>query len=157
MKKYGWLTILMALILALGSIGIVHAEIIPPNGFGQIGLSSVVLCEDLSVRQAPSSSAHKITTLHYGDRPIVMDMSDGWAYCALDDSEDSLIGWINADYLVIDPAWYKTEKKTPVYAWNDTTALKVALLDKDTTLPILKEDGDWLIVSLRGAVGWIHK
>lgn len=24
-------------------------------------------------------------------------------------------------------------------------------------LPILKEEGDWLIISLRGAVGWIQK
>ena len=44
-----------------------------------------------------------------------------------------------------------------MYAWNDTAALKVALLDKDTTLPILKDCGDWLVVSLRGASGWIHK
>ncbi len=25
-------------------------------------------------------------------------------------------GWINADYIVINPAWYVTEKKTTVYA-----------------------------------------
>ena len=36
-------------------------------------------------------------------------------------------------------------------------APKVALLDKDTLLPILKDDGEWLVVSLRGATGWIHK
>ena len=46
---------------------------------------------------------------------------------------------------------------TPVYAWNDTAALKVGLLDPGTTLPILKDTGDWLIVSLRGATGWIRK
>ncbi len=50
-----------------------------------------------------------------------------------------------------------TEKKTPVYAWNDTAAPKVALLDADTSLPILKEVGEWYVVSLRGAAGWIHK
>ena len=33
----------------------------------------------------------------------------------------------------------------------------VALLDADTTRPILKEEGDWLIISLRGAVGWVQK
>ena len=30
MKKYGWLTLLAALILALGCIAAVQAEIIPP-------------------------------------------------------------------------------------------------------------------------------
>lgn len=47
--------------------------------------------------------------------------------------------------------------RSSVYAWDDKMAPKVALLEKDTTLPVLKEEEEWLIVSLRGAVGWIHK
>ncbi len=133
------------------------AEIIPPYGEGQIGLSSAVLCEKLTLREAPSSSSKALQTIEYGHHIIVMELTDEWAYCVLGDAEDSPAGWVNADYIAIDPAWYRTEGKTPVYAWNDTKAPKVALLDKDITLPILKEDGDWLIVSLRGAVGWIHK
>ena len=66
-------------------------------------------------------------------------------------------GWVNADYIAVDPAWYRADNATPVYAWNDTEAPKVALLDAGTELPILKDDGDWLIVSLRGATGWIRK
>ena len=73
------------------------------------------------------------------------------------DSEDSLSGWINSDYIIINPTWYVTEKRTSVYAWNDTAAPKVALLEKGNRLPILKEAGNWYLVSLRGAVGWIHK
>jgi SH3-like domain-containing protein len=145
------------LVLALGCAGVVHAEIIPPHGFGQIGLQAVVLCETLTLREKPDASSRVVQTLDYGDLPIVMEQKDGWAYVTLGDSEESPKGWLNADYIAIDPAWYRTEKKTPVYAWNDTAAPKVALLDADTTLPILKEEGDWLVVSLRGATGWIHK
>ena len=155
MKKFAWLTILTALILALGCIA--FAEIIPAHGYGQIGLQSVVLCEKLTLREKPSSSAKAVLTLNYGDLPIVMEQEDGWAYCAVGDSEDSPVGWVNADYIAIDPAWYRTEEKTTVYAWDSTSAPKVALLDKNTTLPILKADGDWIVVSLRGASGWIHK
>ena len=157
MKKYTWLAIMTALILAIGSIGIVQAEIIPPHGMGQIGLPAVVLCEELTLREKASASSKALEKLEYGALPIVMEQKDGWAYVTLGDSEESPKGWLNADYIAIDPAWYRTEKKTPVYAWNDTAAPKVALLDADTTLPILKEEGDWLIVSLRGAVGWIQK
>ena len=157
MKKTGWLTILMALVLMIGSMGAASAAIIQPHGEGQIGWQSVVLCDELSVRVAPSGSASKVTTLKYGELPIVMQQSDGWAYVALGDSEDSLTGWVNADYIAIDPAWYVTESSTTVYAWNSTSAPKVALLKKGTSLPILRDDGDWLIVSLRGAVGWIRK
>ena len=91
------------------------------------------------------------------DLPTGPKEENGFVYCTLGDSEDSPCGWINADYVVINPAWYVTEGKTRVYAWNDETALKVALLDKDVKLPILKEDDDWYVVSLRGAAGWIKK
>ncbi len=157
MKKHVWLAIVIALILTIGSIATVQAAILPPHGEGQIGLQAVVLCEELGLREKPGTSSKVIEKLQYGDLPIVIEQKDGWAYCALGDAEDSPSGWINAEYIAVDPAWYQTEAKTPVYAWNDTAAPKVALLDKDTTLPILKEDGDWLIVSLRGAVGWIQK
>ncbi len=164
MKKYAWLTIVTALILMLGSVMPVQAEIIPPHGEGQIGLQAVVLCEELTLREKPSFSSKAVQTLQYRDLIIVTEEADGWARCVLGDSEDAPCGWVNSDYIVIDPAWYRTEKKTPVYAWNDTSAPKVALLDKntalfdpDTYLPVLKDEGEWLVVSLRGASGWIHK
>ena len=64
---------------------------------------------------------------------------------------------MNAEYIAINPSYFRTDSKTPVYAWNSTSAPKVTLLDKGETLPILKESGDWLIVSLRGAVGCVRK
>ena len=157
MKKYAWLTVLTALILMLGSIGTVHAEIIPPHGEGQIGLQAVVLCESLTVRREPNAASKTVTTLDYGSLPIVTEQKDGWAFCFLGDSEDSLSGWVNADYIAIDPAWYRTDKKTTVYAWGSTDANKIALLSAGTSMPILKDEGAWLIVSLRGATGWIQK
>ena len=157
MKKLFLLTILTALMLMLGSLGAAQAEIIPPRGFGQIGLRADILCQELTLREEPSVSSNVVETLKYGDFVIVMEQTEGWAYCTLGDAEDSPKGWVNSEYLAIDPARYRTEDKTPVYAWNDTEAPKVALLDKDTTLPILKDEGEWLIVSLRGATGWIQR
>ena len=166
MKKTGWLTILTALILALGCVASAPAEIIPPCEPGQqIGYPAVVLCEKLTLREEPSTSSGAIRTLKYGDLPIVVgadqpagaQTENGFVYVTLGDSEDSPCGWINADYIAVNPAWYVAEKNTAVYAWNDTAAPKVALLDQDTRLPILKEEGDWYVISLRGATGWILK
>ena len=154
MKKFALLTVL---ILMIASIGSAHAEIIPRYGEGQIGLTAVVLCEELTVRQGSTTEAPVVTKVGYGSRIIVDRQADGWAHCFLGDSEDSDSGWVNADYIAIDPDWYRTEGKTPVYAWNDTLAPKVALLDANTILPILSDEGAWLIVSLRGAVGWVQK
>ena len=146
-------------ILALWNIGFAcQADILPPHGEGQMGLQAVVLCDTLTVRQGRSASSSAVKTLQYGDKFIVGEVKDGWANCILSDDVDAgPSGWVNADYIAIDPAWYRTNEATPVYAWNDTSAPKVALLSKDTTLPILKDDGDWLVVSLRGASGWIRK
>ncbi len=166
MKKVGWLAALAALVLAVGCMGVVFAEIIPPYEPGQqIGYPAVVLCETLTLREKPSFSSRTVKTLQYGDMPIVIGADlpagpkteNGFVYCTLGDSEDSPCGWINASYLAINPAWYVTGRETAVYAWNDTAAPKVALLDKGTRLPILKEEGDWYVISLRGAAGWIHK
>ena len=166
MKKQFCFVVLTLLMMIFGSIVTAQAEIIPPYGPGQqIGYPAVVLCETLTLREKPSSSSKAIQTLSYGDRPIVVGADlpagpkeeNGFVYCTLGDSEDSPSGWIKSDFIIINPAWYRTEKETPVYAWNDTAALKVALLDKGTRLPILKEDDAWYVVSLRGAAGWIHK
>ena len=137
MRKLFVILTILSLLLATA-----HAEIIPPYGAGQIGFQAVVLCEQLSLRQEPNSSSRKVKTLEYGDLPIVIEQSDGWAYVALGDSEESLKGWVNAEYISIDPAWYRTEGKTPVYAWDDALAPKVALLDENTTLPILADEGE---------------
>ena len=166
MKKYSWLTILTVLVLVIGCIGAACAEIIPPCEPGQqIGYPAVVLCETLTLREKPNTSAKTVKTLNYGDLPIVVGADlpegpkeeNGFVYCTLGDSEDSPCGWINSDYIFINPAWYVTEKQVTVYAWDDISAPKIALLDKDSRLPILKEEEDWYLVSLRGAVGWIHK
>lgn len=163
MKNLKRLAILVAFVLALASIGLAHAEIIPPYGMGQIGYHAAILCDELSLRESPSLSSRVVQTLRHGDFIIVTNQEDGWARCVLGDAEDSASGWVNADYIVVDPAWYRTEEKTPVYAWNDTSAPRVALLgvntelfDPNTFLPILKTEGEWILVSLRGAVGWIH-
>ena len=164
MKKLCSLMVLAALILACGCAG-VRAEIIPPCDPGQqIGYPAVVLCETLTLREKPAASARALKTLEYGALPIVVGadlpegpkMENGFVYCTLGDSEESPSGWLSADYIVINPAWYVTEKETAVYAWNDAGALRVALLGKGSRLPILREADGWYLVSLRGAVGWIH-
>lgn len=158
MKKIAWLTVLAVLVLVLGSLVSAQATILPPHGEGQIGLEAVVLCESLTVRQSRDTNSRTVKTLKYGQKFIVMNQVDGWADVVVSDDVDAApLGWVNADYIAVDPSWYRTDAKTPVYAWDDIDAPKVALLDKGVTLPVLKDDGRWLVVSLRGATGWIRK
>ena len=139
MTKFGGRLFLLMLLISLGCTGAVQAEIIPPYEPGQqIGYPAVVLCESLTLREKPGSSSRAIQTLKYGDLPIVVGADlpagpkteNGFVYCTLGDAEDSPCGWVNADYIVINPAWYVTEKETAVYAWNDTAALKPPALNE---------------------------
>ena len=158
MRKRIWLAVLLSVILSCAGTARIRAEILPAQGEGQIGYQAVVLCESLTVRQERSASSKAVETLHYGDTFAVQDRWDGWASCFTSDDVDAgQTGWVNSDYIIVNPTWYRTDDTTPVYAWNDTMAPKVALLSKGTMLPILKDEGEWLIVSLRGASGWIHK
>ena len=155
MKKKLTFGVMMLAAAVLGC-GVCSAAVIPAEGPGQIGYSSVVLCDTLSLHDEPSNDSAVTQTLQYNDRIIVMKEENNWAQVVLGDSEDSLSGWVDSSYLAVDPAWYQTDEDTPVYAWDDTSAPKVALLENGTSLPILKDNGDWLIVSLRGATGWVN-
>ena len=147
--------LMAAMLLAVSA----KAEIIPAAGMGQIGYEAVVLCEGLTIRADKSTSSPAVGRLQFGDVFACQEVSeDGWCDCFLSDAEGTgSAGWVLSDYVLIDPSYYLTEKSTPVYAWNSPAANKVALLGAGEKLPILREEGDWLLVSLRGAVGWVCK
>ena len=147
---------LIALILALTlTAASACAEIRPPTGPAQLGYEAVVLCQSLTVRSGPGTSARAVRTLHAGDVLAVMNPQDGWYECFLSETGGSA-GWVSGDYIIIDPAWYATEKATPVYAWNDRSAYRVGLLDAGTRYPILRMEEGWVLIGLRGAAGWIY-
>ena len=157
MKKSVSILVLVAMIFALAGMFTVQAEVTAPLGQGQIGYQAYVLCESLTLRKEPSSSSKAVKSLPYGTKVIVTRQSGNWAECVLsDDVNASVAGWVNAEYLTINPAMFRADAKTTAYAWNSTSAPKVALLDKNTVLPVLKVEGNWIIVSLRGAVGFIR-
>ena len=156
MKKSLALAALLTAVISAGTV--CEAKIIPAYGPGQIGYTGAVLCSSLSVRQEASADSEVVGTLNYGDRLIVMEQKDGWAQFTRSDAVDAgPEGWVNASFVAIDPAWYSCDAETVVYAWNDTAAYQIGVLDAGTVLPVLKDDGDWLVVSLRGASGWIRK
>ena len=137
-------------------LSVAKAEILPPHGEGQTGLQAVVLCDSLTLRKDRSVSSEAIQALPYGSLIMVQTVEEGWAHCVATEGEGPA-GWVKSDYLAIDPAWYVCDETIPVFAYGDTMAPKVALLSRGDKLPILKDEGDWLVVSLRGAAGWIYK
>lgn len=133
------------------------AQILPPMEPGADGQWAVVLRDELPVwqdRLDRTENAPVVGTLHWGDQFCTQDRWDGWADCFFDQQQ---LGWVEADFLVVDPSWYLADEDVPVYALEDVMAPKVALLKAGERRPILAEEEDWVAVSLPGGAGWIRK
>jgi len=150
MKKAG---ICLFLVLSL-IVTVAFGEIIHPIGAGQLGFDAVVISKTVSVRPTQNANAKAVKKLNYGDHLAVMSLGNGWCECYLSETE-GLSGYVLEDYILIDPAYLTTEESTPVYAWQARNAKKVGLLGRGETYPIIRMEGDWLLISLRGAAGWV--
>ena len=151
-KKLALCLALILCILSTSALG----EIIRPMGPGQMGYDAVVISKSISIRPTQNANAKAVKKLNYGAHVAAMSLGNGWCECYLSDAVDSgLSGYALEDYLVLDPAYLKTEESTPVYAWQATDAKKVGLLGRGETCPIIRMEGDWLLISLRGAAGWV--
>lgn len=158
MKKF--LVLLMIFCMLSGSAG---ATIIEPRGInlefkrftGIEAKRAVVLCRSLSVRNDRYDNARKVNTLSAGDTFLTWESWDGWCNCYYSDGAET--AWVRNAYVLEDPAYYLTDGQTPVYAYGDTMAPRVALLTRNEELPIILETDEWCVVSLRGAAGWIRK
>ena len=150
MKKTGICLFLALVLLSAAALG----EITRPIGPGQFGYDAVVISKTVSIRPEQNANAKAVTKLNFGDHVAVMSLGNGWCECFLSET-DGLTGYALEDYLLLDPAYITTEESTPVYAWQARTAKRVGLLGRGETYPIIRMEGDWLLISLRGAAGWI--
>ena len=139
--------LLMVSALALG-------EITHPLGPGQMGYDAVVISKNVSIRPTQNANAKAVTRLNYGDHMPVMPLGNGWCECFLSETE-GLTGYVLEAYILLDPPYITTEESTPVYAWQSTRAKRVGLLGRGETYPIIRMEGNWMLISLRGAAGWI--
>ncbi len=163
--------ILLPMLIVLLCMSTASATILPATGVDEDFMAwtgiectpAVILCQSLSVLDARGDQGGKqVETLYYSGQTIpVIESWDGYAKIYYSDGNKT--GWVRNDYLMFDPAWYVCDEDLQVYAYPDTMAPRVALLEKGTKLPILtewedgKSIGGWVCVSLRGAAGWIRK
>ena len=116
-----------------------------------------VLCQTLSVRQEPDSSASIILTLQYSDICQIIEESDLWYRVVYTVNSQNVTGWVKKDYVLTDFRYFSADQETPVYAYPDTSAKRIALLEEGESYPIITEWGDYFVISLRGASGFIAK
>ena len=116
-----------------------------------------VLCQTLSVRQEPDLSASIILTLQYSDICQIIEESASWYRVGYTVNSQSITGWVKKDYVLTDFRYFVTDQETPVYAYPDTSAKRIALLEEGESVTIITEWGDFFVISLRGASGFIAR
>ena len=129
-------------------------EITYPAGPGQMGYDAVVISKNVSVRPSQNANAKAVTRLNYGQRFAAMPLGNGWCEVYLSETE-GMAGYALEDYLLVNPAFITLEESTPVYAWQARNAKRVGLLATGETYPIIRTEGSWMLISRRGAAGWI--
>ena len=148
--------LMVLLVLALATTGTALSEITYPMGEGQTGFDAVIISKNISVRAVQNANANAIKRMNFGEHLTVRPLGNGWCEVYLSETE-GISGYVLDYYILIDPAYITLEESTPVYAWQAKNAKRVGLLVAGETYPIIKTDGNWFLISLRGAAGWIAR
>lgn len=119
----------------------------------------VVISQNVSLRESPSTGAKRLASIPNGSIFDLLDEQDGWYRVDYWDGKTALPleGWVLVDFVVRDPSFITTTESTFVYAVPDRSAKKVAQLTSGTQLVIIAEWGDFWVVNLRSASGFIYK
>lgn len=119
----------------------------------------IVISQNVSLREAPSTGAKRIASVPNGALFDLLDEQNGWYRVSYFETKTStyMEGWVLVDYVVRDPSFVTTTKTTYVYATPDRGAKKVGQLAEGSQLVVIGEWGDFWVVNLRSASGFIYK
>lgn len=112
-----------------------------------------VLCESLSVRMEPNITSNVIASFAHGLTFNITAVDQSWYKV----NYDGTIGWVNGQYVLVNPQYYTAQSEKAVYAYPGANALRIGLIDANTRLAIIADLQDYYCVSIRGASGFIQK
>lgn len=122
------------------------------NGYDQ----GFVLCETLSLRESPN--AELLTTLGYGAYCTIIGEDGSWYHVIYRDERDRRYsGWVQKDYVLVNPSYFHPDGETPVYAVPSVDSKRIGLISEGTDYPIIGEYNGFWVISLRGASGFVCK
>ncbi len=117
-----------------------------------------VLCESLSAREEPDGKSNTLCTLIYGTHCTVIEENDNWYQVVYRNEEGKRErGWVRKEYVLVNPGYFTPDAETPVYALPSRHSKRVGLIDEGTQYPIIGEYEGFLVISLRGASGFVEK
>lgn len=120
---------------------------------------AIVISKSISLRVEPNVRSERITTLPNATLLNVLEDQGHWLYVYAWSLEEKAYvqGWLKSDFVVRNPRFVTTHKATFVYAIPDRGGKKVGEVISGTQLVIIGEYGNYWVVNLRSASGFIHK
>lgn len=116
-----------------------------------------VLCQSLTMRDSASASARAVHTLAYGDAVDILSQDGVWAQVSAQAGAQRVTGFVRGEYLLADPAQYVSAGETAVYAYPGEGAPRVGLLDDGEAHPVIARLDGYIVISLRGASGFVRE
>ena len=116
-----------------------------------------VLCQTLTMRESAAASAKAVHTLVYGDTVDILAQDGVFTQVAAGDGAQRVRGWVRGEYLLVDPVMYVSAGETAVYAYPGEDAPRVGLLSGGETHPVIARLPGYIVISLRGASGFVRE
>lgn len=116
-----------------------------------------VLCETLSLRENPDATSRIIQTMTYGTYCTVIEEIGSWYNVTYRDESLRYSGWVRKEYVLVNPDYFVPDGETPVYAMPSGSSKRVGLINNEARYPIIGEINGFLVISLRGASGFVSK
>ena len=146
-EKTGWIVGNPGVLADAGALAGSEADAVP--GF--------VLCQSLTMRESASASAKAVHTLVYGDTVDILAQDGVFTQVAAGDGAQRVRGWVRGEYLLVDTAMYVSAGETAVYAYPGEDAPRVGLLSGGETHPVIARLSGYIVISLRGASGFVRE
>ena len=117
----------------------------------------MVLCETLSMRCVPLSSAERVGTLPMQKQFTILEEQGDWYYIEANLHGKATKGWVLKEYCAVNFASYIVQgEPLAAYAMPAKDAKRVAHIDPGTQIFILEAFDEYWVISLRGAAAFVR-
>lgn len=123
----------------------------------QANSQGYVLCQSLTIREAPDTAAAPRFSMEYGDNFDILAEVGDWFQVRYRGMERDVTGYVLSSYALKDPFYIGLSAETPAFAYPSPDAKRVALLEAGARYAVIAKVDGYLVISLRGASAFIKE
>lgn len=133
---------------------------LPPTPYtenAQANSQGYVLCQSITMREAPDTAAAPRFSMEYGQAFDILAETGDWFLVRYRGMERDVTGYILSSYVLKDPSYIELSADTPAFAYPSSEAKRVALLEAGARYAVIAKVDGYVVISLRGASAFIKE